>query len=400
MNQDLFGIALNKLRKIFVSGLSVIIIITLISAAFLPILSYAQVTIPYAPGFYIPPTGPTNVTPYAPAPTGDPSIIPTDPALNPIEPGILPGNSDIEQLTQSLLNGTAGGQAAGVTGGNNAQSGGISGQGVAGAAQGLTSCISGAAAAKKIKDAMMLKSTETYVRVNTSQQRNFEETGAIDQPTSFNAVANCIVNALIKYIYEATVAWINSGFNGNPAFINNPGKFFGDIAAIETAGFVNDFMRGGAAGLNIPQEYRGMIARGLIQPNTGGRGNGGGMSSFFNPQNIANDFTNASVALAQRRSQEVINQGTQALYNQGWLNQTEKKPDTVTRDAQGRETTVRGPTNITQPGNVSADLAKDKLKTDQKRVAESRTADDILKLVIDLALKAIGQVLKQATSGR
>ncbi|MFK5283207.1 hypothetical protein ACI3PL_26910, partial [Lacticaseibacillus paracasei] len=36
---------------------------------------------------------------------------------------------------------------------------------------------------------------------------------------SWDSIAWCVINAMIEYIANATIAWANSGFNGNPAFL-------------------------------------------------------------------------------------------------------------------------------------------------------------------------------------
>ena len=68
---------------------------------------------------------------------------------------------------------------------------------------------------------------------------------AIKQSTeSLNANSTCIqsigrliIKMLLQKLTVSTVAWINSGFDGNPAFIQDPGRFFNDIAKNEILQF-------------------------------------------------------------------------------------------------------------------------------------------------------------------
>ena len=72
-----------------------------------------------------------------------------------------------------------------------------------------------------------------------------KQSEAIKQSTeSLNANSTCIqsigrliIKMLLQKLTVSTVAWINSGFDGNPAFIQDPGKFFNDIAKNEILQF-------------------------------------------------------------------------------------------------------------------------------------------------------------------
>lgn len=55
---------------------------------------------------------------------------------------------------------------------------------------------------------------------------------------SWDAIGYCIINTMIAYISESTIRWINSGFKGNPAFIENFDQFFEDLANRQVAIFL------------------------------------------------------------------------------------------------------------------------------------------------------------------
>lgn len=75
---------------------------------------------------------------------------------------------------------------------------------------------------------------------------------------SWDAVGYCIVNSMIDYIARSTIAWAKSGFKGNPAFIENPGRFFKEIGDIEASSFLNTLAYG-TLGQSICEPFRAQI---------------------------------------------------------------------------------------------------------------------------------------------
>ncbi|MBC7766539.1 hypothetical protein H7Y21_00900, partial [Arenimonas sp.] len=61
---------------------------------------------------------------------------------------------------------------------------------------------------------------------------------------SWDAMGYCIVNTMIIYIADSTIQWINTGFEGNPAFLNNPNQFFEDLANQEKVAFLQGLAYG------------------------------------------------------------------------------------------------------------------------------------------------------------
>jgi hypothetical protein len=51
-----------------------------------------------------------------------------------------------------------------------------------------------------------------------------------DNATCIASIGRLIIKMLLQKLTVSTVNWIKSGFNGGPAFIQDPGKFFGNIA--------------------------------------------------------------------------------------------------------------------------------------------------------------------------
>ncbi len=87
--------------------------------------------------------------------------------------------------------------------------------------------------------------------------------------SSFDAMGWCIVNSIISYVADATIAWANSGFNGQPAFLQNPDRFFESLADQQAATFIHDLAYN-ATGINLCQPFRVEISVGLSNAYGGG----------------------------------------------------------------------------------------------------------------------------------
>lgn len=83
---------------------------------------------------------------------------------------------------------------------------------------------------KKTIDGINKKVTETNKNVEIIK----------DTSTCTAAVGRMVTKMLLQKLTIATVNWIKSGFEGNPAFIQNPGKFFKDIAKNELLQFSSE----------------------------------------------------------------------------------------------------------------------------------------------------------------
>jgi hypothetical protein len=57
---------------------------------------------------------------------------------------------------------------------------------------------------------------------------------------SWDAIAYCLANTIITYVADSTIAWIQSGFEGKPAFVDDPTKLFNDIADYEMSSFLEN----------------------------------------------------------------------------------------------------------------------------------------------------------------
>jgi hypothetical protein len=96
----------------------------------------------------------------------------------------------------------------------------------------------------------------------------------ITQP-SWDSIAWCVINTIIEYLIDATIEWAKTGFNGNPAFIDNPEQFFTSLADQEAGAFIQELVSGVAkGGINVCQPFRVQIGINLARAygtNGGGR---------------------------------------------------------------------------------------------------------------------------------
>ena len=55
---------------------------------------------------------------------------------------------------------------------------------------------------------------------------------------TWDSILIAIVKAAISAIVNSTVTWINNGFDGNPAFVTNPGQYFTNVADTVAGEFI------------------------------------------------------------------------------------------------------------------------------------------------------------------
>jgi hypothetical protein len=246
---------------------------------------------------------------------------------------------------------------------------------------------------------------------------------------SWDAVAYCIGNALITWVADGVTQWINSGFDGNPAFVDDPGQYFSDLADQTASGFIAGIVKG-ATGANICQPFR--LAVGLsalnaynssynsqsrctlqtISSNMDGFFSGDpryfNLNTFFAAtQNPANNYWD-STALAQNelrlqlytqsnlaRDMLLRNNGYKDVLNCQWQTVTETGPDgkPFTYSKQIPETckiVVNG-SDTQKAGQDSRNLANLRL------VAATKFDQVVTALVNQLIKRALNELLTSST---
>src|SRR3989344_1958601 len=79
-------------------------------------------------------------------------------------------------------------------------------------------------------------------------------------PLSWDTITIAIAKKFIERMVDSTVKWINTGFEGNPAYATNPKQYFTDIAD----GVAGEFIRGGDLGF-LCSPFRDQIKVSLAQ---------------------------------------------------------------------------------------------------------------------------------------
>lgn len=102
--------------------------------------------------------------------------------------------------------------------------------------------------------------------------------GSIVLP-SWNSIAYCVANAMITYVANSTIAWVQGGFEGNPSFVNNPEQFFKDLANIEAGAFLQELAYG-VTGLNICEPFRIQIVLTIARNHVGDQQAYGGSNGY------------------------------------------------------------------------------------------------------------------------
>jgi hypothetical protein len=248
---------------------------------------------------------------------------------------------------------------------------------------------------------------------------------------SWDGIAFCIVNTIISYIADATIQWANNGFNGNPAFVQNPERFFKGIADKEAGNFIQELAYD-TTGLNVCQPFRARIAIGLADSYGGGgyrpgcsidqiRQNvndfaknpisigtvGGNTSSAVNRDNGLGNYW-GQVMASRRDNNNVVGSyigANRAMYakmnvanntatfelglNKGWLSTKkcvdEKKPETC---------------NVTTPGSILQSSLEKTLNIPKDRLVLATKFDQVVTAIVNNLIKvALNKVLENRESG-
>ncbi|MES3005663.1 MAG: hypothetical protein V4664_01805 [Patescibacteria group bacterium] len=123
--------------------------------------------------------------------------------------------------------------------------------------------------------------------LQTNAQTGTAVFGVLVSP-SWDSIAWCLINSIIEYLIDATIEWAKTGFNGNPAFVDNPEQFFQSIADQEAGAFIQQIASG--AGIDVCQPFRAQIAIGLATA----YGVNEGKKLNCSLSTIANNATNAA----------------------------------------------------------------------------------------------------------
>jgi len=222
---------------------------------------------------------------------------------------------------------------------------------------------------------------------------------------SWDALGYCIVNTMIEYISESTIRWINSGFQGNPVFIDNFGQFFRDLADIETATFLTEL----SAPDFLCEPYRIQIQTGLLQSYTDsyyqpeyrgrlgtGRVTGYGRCSFDEAQISLEAFVSGDPQSFQQGGWRSWQQLTQNRQNNiyGSYNLAQEQ---LNRRVQGRQGVADleinindgflsfrdEDDNVTTPGKIIQGQIENRLNIPENRLVLAREFDEVVGALVN-----------------
>lgn len=218
---------------------------------------------------------------------------------------------------------------------------------------------------------------------------------------SWDAIGYCLINTIIEYIGTATVQWINSGFKGNPVFVENPERFFMDIADIEAGNFLNELSGGylcsplrAPVRINLARYYNGSISPYSQRARCTFTGISGSLEQFMSGQSFSwqdwlsytepqNNPYGATILgqmeLDQRIANAVKTESTLLEWGRGFLSPRDEN------------------NNITSPGAIIEERINDRLGSGERRIEMADEFDEIVNALVNqlivIALDKIGEAV-------
>lgn len=282
------------------------------------------------------------------------------------------------------------------SGGGSSLLGGL-GTSIAGAVLG---CLTSSALASLATTLVSVPVANTVIQTATG--------GTYTKQCYLDAVAKGIANGVLNALTQATVNWINSGFNGGPAFVQNPGQFFASIAFNQYNGYI------GGSSLGFLNTNNGSIAQQAVQL---------GIQQAFlaqrnlqfseqpQPSTINNNFQNPSqydqfvgasgpadfsqggwsgwLALTQDNNNpysHYVNANTQLNENIGSAVGTEQQ---VLSYGNGYQSQTDANGNIITPGALVAQTASKVFGNTFDQLNLAKSFDDIINALVNTAMNAL-----------
>ncbi len=81
---------------------------------------------------------------------------------------------------------------------------------------------------------------------------------------SLDSIAYCIVNTILEYVANSVINWANSGFNGNPSFVENPDRFFQSLADQQASSFISSLAYNTTKAVNNTANQVGSAVSGSV----------------------------------------------------------------------------------------------------------------------------------------
>jgi len=312
---------------------------------------------------------------------------------------------ELDQTTLQPIQVNTNNQAGAALNGSNGS--GTQGAGAAGSIGNAATCVGSSALtnmAKQYVSSLVSTYTSSYTSgaVPTEPVKLVEKEvgGLTSLGMSWDQIGFCLINTIIDYIGKATVAWINSGFQGNPVFVDNPEQFFADIADIQAGQFLNELSNGflcspikNIVRVNLATSYNNRV--GNRQNQCTFTGVSGNLDKFMSGQSFSwadwvsytqvpqNNPTGATIygniELDRRIAQSVGTQSKLLEWGRGFLSHT----DPTTK-------------KITSPGSVIEGQVNQRLFSGESRIQIADEFDEIVNALVNSLVKiAINEATKK-----
>lgn len=276
----------------------------------------------------------------------------------------------------------------------------------------FASCVGSEAIASGIKNAIQGALSKVApnlieVPISDSQQRSKDSgvtiAGFIPLP-SWDAAGWCLANAMLENIGNATVAWINSGFQDNPAFVTDPSQFFADLADQQAGLFLNELSNGflcspiqNIVRVNLANSYNSTISPYGNNAQCSFNGSMEQLEQFMSGESFSwadwMSYTQApqnnpfgatlygQIELDKRIASSLGVQSKLLDWGAGWL--SHKDPTTG---------------KIVSPGSMVQGVVDQRLNSGQRRLEIADEFDEITTALVNQLIKtAINEVTQQGT---
>jgi len=342
----------------------------------------------------------------------------------------------LTEATLAQTNQPQSGQGAtfvnGQTGNNQEQSLTLSEQGAINGIAGCAASVVGGVVSQVTLGIFQRSDIDSQMKVPTTDNQNTARAGgSTGWPPSLDSIGYCIINAVIEMIAQATIDWINSGFDGNPAFVEDPEKFFGDIAETETANFLHELVDK-TTGIDICEPFRLEIVTGLSggqnrnqfarqarctfdQMGEALKGSGvdfvyedyisgdadysGSLDAWWNiTQNDQNNQIGAYFLAQKELGERLAVKGNIATLDltmgSGFLSFKKCSKDSTVQNEDGTSRKVKGICGITTPGSVIEEQLNNRLSSGNNRLILADKFDQVISALVNQLIKtALNEVL-------
>lgn len=218
---------------------------------------------------------------------------------------------------------------------------------------------------------------------------------------SLDAIAYCLINALITYIADATIAWIQGGFQGNPVFVDDPGMFFQGLVDNEISNFMGE-LGGGilCRGVDIQvqtallrqatqsygQRTQCTIDEAVQRMQTGKFVAADWVQVYKNPDQLPlNTYFQASEELNNRISAKMGIVSVELEWNNGFL--SFKDPD--------------NPNKTVTPGQLIEKQLEKRLNLADDRLVLAEKFDQVINALVEAVIKiALNEVFEATGTGQ